>query len=104
MPALKLPSMVYKGDVEVVVHEAVGVAYPVKALADLAEEGEPLLTVSIVHIDRLSPVATRGNVVQSAGELNAQGAGHALMLQRLMLQCNARPDPMISRKRIIISN
>lgn len=80
MPALKLPSMVYKGDVEVVVHEAVGVAYPVKTLADLAEEGEPLLAVSIVQIDRLSPVATRGNVVQSAGEFNAQGAGHGLML------------------------
>ncbi|MDO9400190.1 MAG: hypothetical protein Q7T46_01805 [Polaromonas sp.] len=87
MPALKLPSMVYKGDVEVVVHEAVGVAYPIEALADLAEEGEPLLAVSIVQIDRLSPVATRGNVVQSAGEFNAQGAGHGLMLQRLMLQC-----------------
>lgn len=58
-----------------------------KRWQNLAEEGEPLLAVSIAQIDRLSPVATRGNGVQSAGEFNAQGAGHALMLQRLMLQC-----------------
>lgn len=61
-------------------------AYPVEVLADLADEGEPLLAVSIVQIDGLSPVATRGNVVQSAGEFNAQGAGHGLLLQRRMLQ------------------
>lgn len=88
MPALKLPSMVYAGDVEVLVHEAAGVAYPVEALADLAEEGQPLLAVSIAQIDRLSPVATRGNGVQSAWEFNAQGAGHGLTLQRRMLQCS----------------
>ena len=74
-------------DVEVVVHEAVGVAYPVEAPADLAKEGEPVLAVSIVQIDGLPPVASRGNVVQSAGEFNSQGSGPASLLQRLMLQC-----------------
>ena len=49
--------MVYKGDVEMVVHEAVGVAYPVEAPADLAEEGEPLLGGQH-HPDR-SPLAGR---------------------------------------------
>ena len=38
-------------DEEVVVHEAVGVAYPVEAPTDLAKEGEPVLAVSIVQID-----------------------------------------------------
>ena len=67
-------------DVEVVVHEAVGVAYPVEAQADLAEEGQLGLAVSIVQIDGLPPVASLGSVVQSAGEFNLQGSGHALML------------------------
>ena len=53
----------------------------------MAEEGEPLLAVSIIQIDGLSPVATRGDVVQSAGEFNAQGAGHGRMLKRRVLQC-----------------
>ena len=75
MPTLKLPSMVYAGDVEVVVLEAVGVAYPVEALADLAEEGQPLLAVSIIQIDGLSPVATRGNRVQSAGGIQLARIG-----------------------------
>ena len=65
--------MVSTGDVEVLVHEAVGVAYPVEALADLAEEGEPLLAVSIIQIDRLSPVAARGNVVQDLGNSTRKG-------------------------------
>ena len=72
-------------DVEVVVHESVGVAYPVEAPADLAKEGEPALAVSIVQIDGPPPVATRGNVVQRAGEFNSQESRHALMLQRPML-------------------
>ena len=55
-----------------VVHEAVGVAYPVEAPADLAKENDPVLAVSIVQIDGLPPVASRGNVVQSAGEFNSQ--------------------------------
>ena len=40
--------------------------------------------ICIIQMDGLSPVATRGNVVQSAGEFNSQGSGHALILQRLM--------------------
>ena len=36
--------------------------------------------VSIVAVDRLAPVAARGDVVDRAGELDAQRAGHARSL------------------------
>lgn len=73
--ALKLPSMVYAGDVEVVVYGAVGVAYPVEALSDLAEEGTPLLAVGIVQIDGLSPVAMRGNAAKPRREIQHARGG-----------------------------
>jgi hypothetical protein len=33
-------------------------------------------TIGVVAVDRLAPVATRGHVVDGAGELDAQRAGH----------------------------
>ncbi len=44
-------------DVVVVVHQAVGVAGPVVALADLGKKIEPLLAVGIVQVNGLAPVA-----------------------------------------------
>ena len=54
--------------------------------------------ICIIQIDGLSPVATRGNVVQSAGEFNSQGSGHALMLQRRMGDWCATAQPMIENQ------
>ena len=51
-------------------------AYPVEPLADLAEEGQLVLAVSIVQIDGFPPVTTGHNFVQSANQFNLQGSGH----------------------------
>lgn len=48
--------------------------HPVEMLADLIKEGEPLLAVRIVQVNGLAPVATRGDVVQAAGDFNARGS------------------------------
>lgn len=58
-------------DVEVVVHQAVGVANPVVALADLPEQGQPGLAIRVVKKDRLAPVAPRGDVEQAAWKFDA---------------------------------
>lgn len=61
-------------DAEVLVHEAVGVTHPVETLADLAKEVEPFVPISIIQFNGLAPVATRSDVVQAAGDFNAQGS------------------------------
>jgi hypothetical protein len=33
-------------------------------------------TVLIVAVDRLAPISTRGDVIEPAGELDAEGSGH----------------------------
>ena len=47
---------------------------PVHRLSDDFQVRGPVL---VVAVDRLTAVATRGDVVDGAGELDAQGAGHA---------------------------
>ena len=58
-------------DVEVVVHQAVGVAHPVVALADLPEQAEPPVTVLVREVDRLSPIPPCGDVEQPARDFDA---------------------------------
>ena len=47
---------------------------PVHRLSDDFQVRGPVLAVAV---DRLTPVATRSDVVDGAGKLDAQGAGHA---------------------------
>jgi hypothetical protein len=62
--------------VEVIRHQAVAVAVPVVGLDDLAqpvEEGVPIL---VVEEDGFTRVAPGGQVVEGAGELDAEGPSH----------------------------
>jgi len=60
----------------VVCHEAVGVADPVAALIDVLEGVQEVLTVLFVLEYGLLLVSTRGHVIDCAGILYAERAGH----------------------------
>lgn len=55
-------------DVKVVVHQAIRVAQPVVTHTNLAQQVQPALTICIVQVNVFAPVATRGDVIQRAGE------------------------------------
>ncbi len=74
-------------EVIMVRHLAIGVATPVEPAAHLAKNVEPSRAVLIVTIDRLAPITTRGDVIQPAGQLDAERSGHGLKLSQLMLDC-----------------
>ena len=64
-----------KHQMKVVAHLAIGqhlCVEPVHGLRQDVKLGQP---VSVVAVDRLAPVAARGDVVDRAGELDAQRAG-----------------------------
>jgi hypothetical protein len=65
----------------VIGHLAPGVAVPIESLANGAQDGEPLESVGIVEEDVLTPVTSRGDVVETAGKFDAQGAGHGGRLE-----------------------
>lgn len=52
-------------------HQASGLAPAVETAAQLAEQSEPLGVVSIVEIDRLTPIAARDYAKEPTGELRA---------------------------------
>jgi hypothetical protein len=64
-------------DMVVVIHQAPGVAHPVEAGTGIGEDVQPKQAVGIVVVDVFTAVATRGDVVESAGKFNAQRSGHA---------------------------
>jgi hypothetical protein len=63
-------------DVVMLGHLAVSMAAPVETAAHLAQHGEPVHAVLIVAIDRLAPVTARGDVVEPAAELDAEGSAY----------------------------
>ena len=64
-------------EVIVVPHQAIGQHLGIKALHRLCHHLQQGTAVRVVHEDRLAPVAARGDVVDRAGEPDAQWAGHA---------------------------
>jgi hypothetical protein len=46
-------------------------AHPVEPLADLTEHVQPCQPVGVRQIDVLAPIATRGDVVEAAGEFES---------------------------------
>jgi len=84
--------------VVVVAHQAVGVAEPAVPLDDGGEDGEEKFPVISSVIDHPPGVAAGGDVVDGAGEFDAQRAGHGVLLlvfQRSLPRKSgmARPDP-----------
>jgi len=60
----------------VVAHQAVGQDIGVKARQCIGKHVELAQAVGVVPIDRLETVAARGDVINGAGELDAQWSGH----------------------------
>ena len=55
----------------VIGHLTPGVADPVEALADLAEDFKPADSIGVGQIDTFAPIATRGDVVDTAGKFES---------------------------------
>jgi hypothetical protein len=73
--------------VVVVSHLAPGVHGPVKPLATLGKDIEPQYSVCVNMVDFFTAIAPGSNVVDAAGDFDAQGAGHGWSLMRRVLSC-----------------
>ena len=66
--------------VTVTAHLATGQHLSIEPVHRLSDDFQVRGPVCIVAVDRLTPVATRGDVVDGTGKLDAQGAGHAAIV------------------------
>ena len=55
----------------VIGHLTPGVADPVEALADLAEDFKPADSIGVGQIDTFAPIATRGDMINAAGKFKS---------------------------------
>jgi len=69
------------------IHLALGEAGPVGALANGTQDIEPGDAILVVQIDVLAAIAPRGDVVEAAGEFEAQQTGHGAERTSEMLEC-----------------
>jgi hypothetical protein len=59
-----------------IVHKTVCITEPLKPVRDAAEKFDEIAAVFVVPKDLLTGVATGGNMIQSAGVFNTEGACH----------------------------
>lgn len=77
-----------------VVHEAVGVAYPMVSFIDVGKDSEKSLAVLVVFEDGLFVVLPGGDVIHGAGVFDAQGSCHDGRLSEVCTKVKQyRPDP-----------
>jgi hypothetical protein len=70
----------------VIAHEAVGMAEPIEALYNKAQDIEKCPVIGIVEKDFSLGIATRGYVVEGTGVFYAEGASHAYSLSQEMMK------------------
>ena len=61
-------------DLVMVVHHAIGLHRPVEAFADLRQDIQPGLAISVIKVDVLAPVTAGGDVVEGMSEFKTQRA------------------------------
>ena len=83
--------------VVVVAHQAVGQNLGVKAVHGLGQDAQEGFAVFVVLEDRTAPIAPCRDVVQRAGELNAQGAGHGGVWGDLWQKARPDPDALVAK-------
>ena len=84
----------------VVVHQAVPLHSPIKALGTVPQAINKGLSILVITEDRLPRVATRHHVIEGTIELDSQRTGHLAMLSHNGRCGNTRPDPwLIGRER-----
>ena len=76
----------------VIVHQAIRVAEPAKAVDDMGEEGKSLRPITVVHHDILPGIAPTGDMIERAGKLKAKWTGHGAGVYASECMV-ARPDP-----------
>ena len=67
--------------VVVVAHQAVSEHLGVEPIHCLGDHRQMTQAILVVAVNRLTPVAARGDVVDGVGELDAQGAGRGVVLK-----------------------
>ena len=67
-------------EVKMITHETIRMNLPVGFLADFSQCGEKLLVIEIIAEDRFTAVTTVHHMVDRAGILDAQRAGHVAVL------------------------
>lgn len=60
-----------------VAHQAIGEHLATKARQGLCNDIQMNESILVINKDRLEPVATRGDVIDSAGEFDTKRTGHA---------------------------
>ena len=63
-----------------VVHHAIGMHRPVEAFADLRQDSQPGLAISVIKVDVLAPITPGSDVVKGISEFKTQRAGHVHIL------------------------
>lgn len=84
-------------EVVMVAHQAVSQHLGIKPLHALADYMEQRIAIFVVFKDRFSAVATRGDVIQSAGELDSQWSGH----RRILGSCERSVAPKLGDHRMV---
>ena len=59
-----------------VCHEAEGMADPIVAFDHLGQHTQEVLPIVVVFENRLAPIASGSDVVESTGKFDTQGSGH----------------------------
>ena len=62
--------------VVVIIHQALGITYPVELGYDLLQRRQKHLPVLVILINVFTPITTRGDVIESVREFDADWAGH----------------------------
>jgi hypothetical protein len=79
----------------VVVHKAIGIADPPKALDEVGEKLDEVATVLVSPENLLTGIAPGGDVVEGTGVLNTERTGHGERISWIRGKCyNERPDPI----------
>ena len=66
----------------VIAHQAVGVTQPVHALTGRVKHSEEGVAVSVIQEDIGPAIATRGDMVEGAGEFDAERSSHGAQSSR----------------------
>ena len=80
-------------EVIVVVHQAISQHGGIEAIHRLANHGEKTAPILVILEDSFAPIATRGHVIDRAGEFDAQGAGHGDMMNPGEANTRLTPPP-----------
>ena len=63
-----------------VIHHAISLHRPVEAFADLRQDSQPGLAISVIKVDVLASITPGSDVVEGISEFKTKRTGHARIL------------------------